>query len=304
MIVSFSDAARVEQLFTDNRRELQRAAGGDPADQPHDLAGRGPARGRRPGQSGPQRRRDQRHAGGRGACRPTLYIFSDGKFPDVEGFSLGNLEPVFVPIGEPSAGNVGIAAFSTRRREDKPDQLQAFGRLENFGPDDVTADVELLRDGTLIDASKVELEAGRRGRRGVRAWATCTRASLKLRAALGRRAGARRRGLGRGRSAARSQGAAGHAGQRAAANWPCAPKAPRSWPTSTSPRPRCSTTQGVPAEGGGRRLRPGDLRSLPAQADAAGQHAVHRPLAAGRRRGRPAKRSARRRSSTSRRPIR
>ena len=30
-----------------------------------------------------------------------VFIFSDGKFPAVEGFSLGNLEPVFMPIGEP-----------------------------------------------------------------------------------------------------------------------------------------------------------------------------------------------------------
>ena len=46
-----------------------------------------------------------------------LVIFSDGKFGPVAGFELGNLEPVFVPIGEASAANVGIMAFSIGRSE-------------------------------------------------------------------------------------------------------------------------------------------------------------------------------------------
>ena len=42
-----------------------------------------------------------------------LLIFSDGKFEDVSGFSLGNLEPVFVPIVAPQAANVAITAFAS-----------------------------------------------------------------------------------------------------------------------------------------------------------------------------------------------
>jgi hypothetical protein len=38
--------------------------------------------------------------------------------------------------------------------------LQAFGRLENYGPQDVEAEVELYRDGSLIDASRVSVKAG------------------------------------------------------------------------------------------------------------------------------------------------
>ncbi|HEV3138508.1 MAG TPA: hypothetical protein VGZ26_11405, partial [Pirellulales bacterium] len=87
-----------------------------------------------------------------------LYIFSDGKFPDVEGFSLGSLEPVFVPIGQPDAPNLGIVSFSTRRREDKKDQLQAFARLQNSGPEPVTAEMELFLDDALLDAAKVEIK--------------------------------------------------------------------------------------------------------------------------------------------------
>ena len=44
----------------------------------------------------------------------TLYIFSDGNFEHVTGFSLGNLSPIYVPIGQDDSPNVGILAFSVR----------------------------------------------------------------------------------------------------------------------------------------------------------------------------------------------
>ena len=85
---------------------------------------------------------------------PKLFIYTDGGFPDVEGFSLGNLEPEVVVIGPPflptglrrpaaspgdpensatnPSDNVGIMALQTRRDEDKPDIYQLFGRVHNF----------------------------------------------------------------------------------------------------------------------------------------------------------------------------
>ncbi|MBI3839985.1 MAG: VWA domain-containing protein [Planctomycetia bacterium] len=156
MIVSFSDTARVEQVFTDNRRELQR---GLAAIQP---TNRGTLLGETlrvaAGLANPGRAFEISDTQVAEGLPATLYIFSDGKFPDVDGFSLGNLQPVFVPIGQNEAPNVGIVSFSTRRREDKKDQFQAFARLENFGPEAVTAEVELFRDDSLLDADKVELK--------------------------------------------------------------------------------------------------------------------------------------------------
>ncbi len=67
------------------------------------------------------------------ALPATIYIMSDGRFPDVQGFSLGNLKPVYVPIGEPTARNAGITAFSVRRKDEKADELQAFAQIENPG---------------------------------------------------------------------------------------------------------------------------------------------------------------------------
>jgi hypothetical protein len=113
---------------------------------------------------------------------PKLYIYTDGGFPDVEGFSLGNLEPEVVVIGPeppayspPSDGvaasdgkprvrnpsdNVAILALQTRRDEDKPDIYQLFGRVHNFRADEVATEAQLYRhaadkpsdEGTLVDA--------------------------------------------------------------------------------------------------------------------------------------------------------
>ena len=74
-----------------------------------------------------------------------------------------------MPIGNDDAPNVAITAFSTRRREDQSERLQAFARLENVGTKAVTAQVELERDGTLVDADEVGLDAARLGQRGLRA---------------------------------------------------------------------------------------------------------------------------------------
>ncbi len=101
---------------------------------------------------------------------PKLYIYTDGGFADVEGFSLGNLEPEVVVVGPPppayhgtpadAAGtnpsaklpnpsdNVGIMALQTRRDEDKPDLYQLFGRVHNFRAQEVSTEAQLYRLST------------------------------------------------------------------------------------------------------------------------------------------------------------
>lgn len=160
MIVSFADTAWVEQTFTDDRRQLRRALEAiEPTPRRTDIlealkVASGLAN---PGRSG-QDVGDVRVAE---AMPATLYIFSDGNFEEVRGFSLGNLEPVYSKIGEPSATNVGITAFSVRQNEVRPDRLQAFARLENFGQEEVEVLAELDGGATPIDASRLKIPAGR-----------------------------------------------------------------------------------------------------------------------------------------------
>ena len=89
----------------------------------------------------------------------TLYIFSDGKFPETS-ISLGNLEPVYMPIGTDDATNVGIAIFNVRRNESRAEQLQVFARLENHSKAEASVSIELLLDGEMIDAARLQIGAG------------------------------------------------------------------------------------------------------------------------------------------------
>jgi hypothetical protein len=159
MIISFADTARVEQSFTDNRRRLRESlAAIRPTQRPTSLlealkVASGLAN---PGRSA-EDISDVRVAE---AMPAKLVIFSDGKFGPVAGFELGHLEPVFVPIGDPAAANVGIMAFSVGRQEGRPDRLQAFARLENFGKETVSVKAELFRDDRWIDEEHPEIAAG------------------------------------------------------------------------------------------------------------------------------------------------
>ncbi|MGE3822109.1 MAG: RNA polymerase II transcription initiation/nucleotide excision repair factor TFIIH, subunit SSL1, partial [Isosphaeraceae bacterium] len=122
---------------------------------------------------------------------PKLLIYTDGGFPDVEGFSLGNLEPEVLVIGPPppplpqvvpgedatpeasparSSGpsdNVAILALQTRRDEEKVDLYQIFGRVHNFRDEPVETEARLLRreadrpnaEGALLDAIALSIPA-------------------------------------------------------------------------------------------------------------------------------------------------
>ena len=158
MIISFSDTARVQQNFTDNRQRLREAlAAIQPTCRSTSLA---EALKLAAGLVNPaqvtDKTTDAKVAGTR------LFILSDGKFPPVADFELGNLEPVFVPIGTPAAANVGIVTFSVGRHETKAGQLQAFARLANFGPENVSVLVKLFfNDGKEpIDADRLAIPAG------------------------------------------------------------------------------------------------------------------------------------------------
>jgi len=130
MLISFSDIARVEQNFTDNRQQLREAlAAIRPSQHSTNLseALKLAAGLVNPGQAN-EKSTDLHVAGTK------LFIFSDGRFPAVLNFELGNLDPIFVPIGRSDSANVGIVAFGASRADDKNGKLQAFARLSNSGP--------------------------------------------------------------------------------------------------------------------------------------------------------------------------
>jgi hypothetical protein len=158
MVISFSDVAKVEQPFTDNRRLLRsRIEQIEPTNRPSDLgeALRAAAGLANPGQTGdPNNPLDIKTAEAQPA---TLYILSDGGFATVPNFKLGNLTPEYLKQAGEEQANVAIVAFSTEINPEKPGRVQAFGRLENHADDEATVQASLSLDGTLLDAKAVSI---------------------------------------------------------------------------------------------------------------------------------------------------
>jgi hypothetical protein len=161
MIISFADTPQVVQEFADNRRLLrERLATIEPSVRGTDLRG---ALDLADGLANPGRITTEE--GGMEidvveAQPATVYIFSDGRFEDVKGFSLGNLKPVYVPIGSLEAKNLAITAVATRRSESKPEERQAFVQVANFTGEPQKTVVEIVHDGHFLDAKEVEVPGG------------------------------------------------------------------------------------------------------------------------------------------------
>lgn len=159
MVIAFADQPVVVQEFTGNRRRLQDAVNRiQPTAAQTDFSG---ALRLADGFANPQTKQAQ-DVSTEAAPKPQpveLFILSDGRFGNVDDFSLGNLQPKFLPLGTETAENLAITALNTRRGEDRPDQLQAFVQLANASSNETTATVALHLNDQLIDATGVKLPA-------------------------------------------------------------------------------------------------------------------------------------------------
>jgi hypothetical protein len=160
MVISFSNVAKVEQPFTDNRRLLRsKIELIEQTNRPSDLseALRAASGLANPGQSGdPNNPIDIKTAEAQPA---ELFILSDGGFASVPTFKLGNLSPQYVMQAGAAQKNVAIVAFSTEVNPEKPGRVQAFARLENHDDDETSVEASLYLGTTLLDAKTVELSA-------------------------------------------------------------------------------------------------------------------------------------------------
>jgi hypothetical protein len=88
-----------------------------------------------------------------------VFLYSDGRFPDVTDFSLGNLSVQYRAIGEPgseAADNVGFVTLSAARDDRDPGRLLVFAQVANFRSVEarVQVDLEVFVNGTLRDVYK------------------------------------------------------------------------------------------------------------------------------------------------------
>jgi hypothetical protein len=159
MVISFSDRALIEQSFTDNRsmlrQKVNRIKG---TNRRSDLAEalRAASGLANPGRTSEAGTNDVQVAD---ALPATMFVYSDGGFAAVPTFSLGNLDAKYVPLGTDLPPNLGIVAFTADRNPEKPGQAQAYARLQNSGTEDVSVEVALYLNDTLVDASKVKIPA-------------------------------------------------------------------------------------------------------------------------------------------------
>jgi hypothetical protein len=180
MVITFADSAQVKSNYTGDRRTLaQRIDAIEPTQASTSLReGLQVAA----GLANPSKQIGEGVAAS-SVVTPTLYVYTDGGFADVEGFSLGNLKPQVVVIGPPPppysppqdgksaptdnkgkqrnpSDNLAILALQARRDEDKPEVYQLFGRVHNFRDEAVATEAQLYRhaadkpgdDGSLVDA--------------------------------------------------------------------------------------------------------------------------------------------------------
>lgn len=186
MVISFSDRAKVEASYTGNKSLLRKVIERvEPSERSTSLR---EALEVAAGLANPSKQFSE----GEGVVassvsKPKLILLTDGGFPDVSDFSLGNLEPNVVVIGAPPppyqpregpadapaktesnpSDNLAIIALKAGRNEEKPDEFQVFGRVKNYRGDETTTAVKLLKldlndlsaPGKLIDAIELKIPA-------------------------------------------------------------------------------------------------------------------------------------------------
>ncbi|MEO1496074.1 MAG: BatA and WFA domain-containing protein [Planctomycetota bacterium] len=161
MILSFAAEPRVVQQFTSNVRLLkERLATIRPTAEATDLTG---ALELASGLANPAGLSVQEGAPEVEVVDPepaTLFILSDGKFADVDGFALGNLEPVYVPLGSRETGNLAITNLTSRVSETVPGARTVFLQVANYSANAADAVVELRLDGRVREAQRLSIEPG------------------------------------------------------------------------------------------------------------------------------------------------
>ncbi len=161
MIIAYDDEPDVVQEFTDNRRLLREALDRiQPTSKPTNIRG---ALELASGFANPERVSIEEGGAEFDATvqEPVeLYVFSDGRFGPVEGFSLGNLNAKYLPLGTVEANNLAITAFNTRRNDSRPEDRQAFVQVANFSDAPQTGTIQLFLDGRLLDAAEVTVPDG------------------------------------------------------------------------------------------------------------------------------------------------
>ncbi|HMP17130.1 MAG TPA: VWA domain-containing protein, partial [Gemmatales bacterium] len=176
MVILFNEEAQILQSYTNRKADLKSAIDRIPQTQRStrlqaalELA---------EGQANPRRSAEEgviedpsvnlaRSLGSVEGIASEVLIFSDGRFPDVQDFSLGKLRASLITIGNTSS-NVGITWANLKRNEERPDQFEVTARIQNFGEnaveDSIALQLESFAYGERADVQLKRFKLGARTR--------------------------------------------------------------------------------------------------------------------------------------------
>ena len=157
MVVAFDEHAKVMCNFTSDKRQLLAAI--DAIEPTHagsslsEAIAVAQAFAQSPGED----------ANNRSAQSPAvLELFSDGRIADLGRAPTAGAEIKFHRVGETSR-NVAVVAMQARRSYEKPEQVDVFATVANFGPAPVACDVQLSVDGNIRSVRPVTIPPRRKG---------------------------------------------------------------------------------------------------------------------------------------------
>ncbi|MEJ2701202.1 MAG: VWA domain-containing protein [Sedimentisphaerales bacterium] len=157
MVIAFDNRAKVLCTFTSDKRQLTRAIDSiTPSDGLSCLAeatvvARAFAQGSGAEADNPDARQPAQ-----------LVLFSDGQIRDLDQIAVGSDELVFHSIGQ-SQQNVAVTAMQARRSYEKPEEINVFATLANYGPDAARCDVQLSINGDVRAVKSVTVPPQKAG---------------------------------------------------------------------------------------------------------------------------------------------
>ncbi|HZT83407.1 MAG TPA: VWA domain-containing protein [Gemmataceae bacterium] len=166
MVIAFNSQAQILQSYTSDKALLRRAVNGiGPTQRPTRID---EALGLADSLANPRRSSDDASVAPAGAepgkertyvpaegTPTTLHLFSDGRFPDVPDFALGNLRAQYHAVGQPApdgTDNVGLVTLNAVRDDKDPTRLVVFASVRNYRKEEaaVTVELEVLVNGELV----------------------------------------------------------------------------------------------------------------------------------------------------------
>lgn len=161
MIVSFSDQARIDQAFTENREQLRRAVRAiEPTNRATSIDEALRICLRQGGAAGEEQFDAASASDDAGPEPPQLFIVSDGRFTPPADLAAARPRTTFIPVGGAESRNLAVLGLAVEHAGLGSRKAQALAKVRNFAAAPREVDLELRIGDRLVDARRVALEPG------------------------------------------------------------------------------------------------------------------------------------------------